>query len=350
MSASISLGFPPSAVFLLRPSNSAAQLAFSDVVNFAAEKQQQPDHGPDWVPTFTKFMWLASKDQVASREVGHLIRRRFVAAMPGSSSPAPGTDDDQHSASIWSGGYFITLDAETPTSQWSLGRRSSSYLPDLVLTLDKITHLSRIQAWLRVDAETRRAYLTSRERGRFSINSISPSETPGEVNRLSFNSRSNTFAVGELQYSFDYTDFIATPEGQRTLANYLTKIYGTGSQPPPEAIAATPTPGPTTKTIGAYTLYGILGTGTFGSVRPATSARGDKVLAIKTIVSRSTSSGVIQLMQNLTRLLNSTEWAKRVNILRLVEAFTIPGNLEEIHLVLEPFTPITLEKLPVHTQ
>ncbi|ATY65720.1 kinase-like domain [Cordyceps militaris] len=304
----IAIGVPKQAFFVLRPSNAAAQLAFSDVVDYV-QQQQQDEVSQRECHHIAKFLWLDSERQVASDSVARLLRYRSQMDLPGSSSPqSPG--GHMSSVDIWMGGYFIDL-SQSYSKDWSFGRHSSKLFADLVRNA-----FSVLKAWSQRD-----------------------------FRKLS----TNVVEMGELRFDFEYTEFSRTDEATGILSEYLTDVYGSDSQPPPESISATPTPSSATKIIGSYVLNGILGAGTFGSVRPATGIAGNKILAIKSIVTRpNISAEPIATMEELTRRLDlSTD---ENYILRLVESFRVAGNLNEVHLVLEPFTPITLEKIPVQTQ
>ncbi|EGX88303.1 Protein kinase-like domain [Cordyceps militaris CM01] len=338
----IAIGVPKQAFFVLRPSNAAAQLAFSDVVDYV-QQQQQDEVSQRECHHIAKFLWLDSERQVASDSVARLLRYRSQMDLPGSSSPqSPG--GHMSSVDIWMGGYFIDL-SQSYSKDWSFGRHSSKLFADLVVTRDKLTHVSRKHAILRIDSETRLAFLKPGA-SEISVNSVSGNET---TSRLALRLGTNVVEMGELRFDFEYTEFSRTDEATGILSEYLTDVYGSDSQPPPESISATPTPSSATKIIGSYVLNGILGAGTFGSVRPATGIAGNKILAIKSIVTRpNISAEPIATMEELTRRLDSS--TDENYILRLVESFRVAGNLNEVHLVLEPFTPITLEKIPVQTQ
>lgn len=356
MALSITIDPPASAFFLLRPANAAAELAFTDVVEHVQHIPQDED--PERAARcreMTSHLFLSSQTQSISIPAGRLHRRRIQATMPGSSSPIidghnDSSDFDTGGVHVWAGGYFIDLSLEQHSRhrKWSVGRYSERITPNIVLTMDKFTGVARQQTSIRVDGLTRLAYLVASLPDMITVNSAKPVHTPGvmEACRLALPSGLNTIILGQLQYEFEYTNFSRTPQAQGILAAYLEQ--GGGVRATPEALSATPTPGSMTKTIGPYTLAGIFGAGSFGSVRSAVGPRGDKILAIKTIVSRRKSSTATQVMQNLSQLIGTS--TEPCHVLRMVDSFQLPGTLDETHLVLEPFTPITMDKLPVDTQ
>ncbi|CAH0044899.1 unnamed protein product [Clonostachys solani] len=248
-------------------------------------QEQQHSDLQERVARTAQFLWLDSNEKVESKPVAQLMSRR-LNTMPGSSSPLSSIDGET-GMFVWTGGYFFDLE-KSSSAGWTLGR-------------------------------------------------------------LGLPSASNTLDIGGLQFEFTYTNFSQTEQAKVILRDYLARVYGADSQAPSETISATPTPGSTTSTLGQYTLYGALGAGSYGSVRPAVSRSGDEIFAIKTIISRrNLASESIPTMRRITKLLDSSPG--KGNVLRLIESFEIPGAMDEIHLVLSPFTPITLEKLPVQTQ
>jgi hypothetical protein len=290
-------------------------LAFTDVVECILRLPQDEDPEENGRrKAMARHLYLSFLSQTCSVTAGRLYKRRIQESIPGSSSPIPEGDTNVEGGGInvWTGDYFVDLELHS-RRRWSLGRYSSCFPPDITLTMDRFTGIARQHTYICVDPATRLAYLTALLPDMLTVDSVSPIYTPGTL---------------------------------EPLVKFLR--HHSGLQPSPEDLSAAPTPGGTTRTIGSYTLSGVLGAGSFGSVRPAVGPRGDRVVAIKTIISRSKSSGAVQALEHLTRLINAS--SEPCHIFRMLESFEVAGTLAETHLVLEPFTPITMDKLPVSIQ
>ncbi|KAL2679346.1 hypothetical protein Neosp_010119 [[Neocosmospora] mangrovei] len=336
------------ALVVLRPENAAAKLAFSDVVDFI--KEQDNDDGHGLRSRFSRYMWF-SDEQVYDPAVNRLVNHQLKLSLDGSSSPSSGTSSDHLSqdVSIWTGFFF--LDPNIPPLLqrlgWSVGRLSQKNLAlgranvDLLLTTSRSSQVARRHAFISFSAETRLARV-SLEFGSLVI-----------VNNHSLTSRGNNNSVSfeDLRYTLEYTPHCHRPEGQAGLGEYVNALHG-DDQPTKEALLATPTPTLNSQTIGKYSVTGLIGMGSFGRVRPATDPQRDQLVAIKTIEVRANNAQAIRrkldLMDNLSTLANAE---KQTNMLKVIETIHVPGaRIDEFHVILEPFVEITFDKMPQGTQ
>ncbi|EEU38737.1 uncharacterized protein NECHADRAFT_83180 [Fusarium vanettenii 77-13-4] len=323
------------ALVVLRPENAAAKLAFSDVVDFI--KEQDNDDGHGLRSRFSRYMWF-SDEQVYDPAVNRLVNHQLKLSLDGSSSPSSGTSSDHFSQDvrIWTGFFF--LDPNIPPLLqrlgWSVGRLSQKNLAlgranvDLLLTTSRSSQVARRHAFISFSAETRLA----------------------RVSLESGSSVTNSVSFEDLRYTLEYTPHCHRPEGQAGLGEYVNALHG-DDQPTKEALLATPTPTLNSQTIGKYSVTGLIGMGSFGRVRPATDPQRDQLVAIKTIEVRVNNAQAIRrkldLMDTLSTLVKAE---KQTKMLRVIETIHVPGTrIDEFHVILEPFVEITFDKMPQGT-
>ncbi|KAI8716976.1 hypothetical protein NCS52_00992600 [Fusarium sp. LHS14.1] len=324
------------ALVVLRPKNAAAKLAFSDVVDFI--KEQDNDDGHGLRSRFSRYIWF-SDEQVYDPAVSRLVNHQLKLSLDGSSSPSSGTSSDHFSQDVRICTGFFFLDSNIPPLiqrlGWSVGRLSQKNVAlgranvDLLLTTSRSSQVARRHAFISFSAETRLA----------------------RVSLESGSSVTNSVSFEDLRYTLEYTPHCHRPEGQAGLGEYVNALHG-DDQPTKEALLATPTPTLNSQTIGKYSVTGLIGMGSFGRVRPATDPQRDQLVAIKTIEVRANSAQAIRrkldLMDNLSTLANAE---KQTNMLKVIETIHVPGaRIDEFHVILEPFVEITFDKMPQGTQ
>ncbi|KAI8676012.1 hypothetical protein NCS57_00504200 [Fusarium keratoplasticum] len=347
------------ALVVLRPENAAAKLAFSDVVDFIKEQDNDnndDDDGHGLRSRFSRYVWF-SDEQVYDPAVNRLVNHQLKLSLDGSSSPSSGASSDHFSQDvrIWTGFFF--LDPNIPPLLqrlgWSVGRLSQKNLAlgranvDLLLTTSRSSQVARRHAFISFSTETRLARVSLESGSSTTVNNHSLTSRGSNVSCVN---AQNSVSFEDLRYTLEYTPHCYRPEGQAGLEEYVNALHG-DDQPTKEALLATPTPTLNSQTIGRYSVTGLIGMGSFGRVRPATDPQSDRLVAIKTIEVRANNAQAIRrkldLMDNLSRLANAE---KQTTILRVIETIHVPGTrIDEFHVILEPFVEITFEKMPQGT-
>lgn len=156
----------------------------------------------------------------------------------------------------------------------------------------------------------------------------------------------------KLKYVFQYTDWAMTPAFRRERDGYMTNARNG-----PQAINfEMPTPSPSVRTIGEWTLSKPLGRGGMGRVFLASNSK-NQVAAVKVVEWNSgTKHSIdreIQTFRKLTALANERDAGDR--IVRLLEVIGHPGDshlssstpFQEVAMVMDPMTPLTLSNLVI---
>ncbi|KAL7810926.1 kinase-like domain-containing protein [Trichoderma gracile] len=346
-----------SALMVLCPENEAAKWAFSQVVDFIKEQHRtQTDEGDDSSDVrshYAKFMWF-SDEQIYDAAVSRYVHDRSILESSASSSS---NVDEPATTLIWTGFYFLDTSIETlqPSKGWLLGRLSRKYVSfgqpavDMALSASRASSVARRHAVISFSRETRLATV-SLEFGNSIVVNATSLTSRGSVAGCPL--AKNRIHVGDLMYSLEYTPYCRQNEGQMDLSDHLRSIHG-NNQPTKEVLQATPTPQTTNaQTIGRYTITGgLTGLGAFGRVRPAVGPDGQKTVAIKTMDARPSrtrdTQRKIELMEHVSRLAKAET---QRNVLTMIESIYVPGRqLNEFHIVLEPYIGFTLHEIPKDT-
>lgn len=130
--------------------------------------------------------------------------------------------------------------------------------------------------------------------------------------------------IGELEYLFRYTTFAQSKQFLEARNLFVSLQHPDSSK----GLALTPTPAPTTRSIGEWTLQKELGKGASGAVYSATSPR-DEVVAIKLIVRNQRSAASVKNeVQTLTAITEAAKAAACSHIVAL-RGSIYPNGLEE---------------------
>jgi hypothetical protein len=334
-------------------------LAFSEVVDFLKEQHHAQNDGEESTNVrshFAKYMWF-SDEQIHDPAVSRYVNDKKVAESS-SSTASHVEDEESFSTLIWTGFYFIDTNVKPLNSDtgWVVGRlsrRSISFAQptvDIALAANRAGGVARRHSVVNFSPETRLA-IVSLEFGSSTVVNTTSLTSKGDIAGCTL--ADNRVHFGDLMYSLDYTSYCHGSKGQADLSNFIKAIHG-NNQPTKEVLQATPTPQIThAQTIGRYTVTGgLTGLGSFGRVRPAVTPDGQKTVAIKTMDARPSrtrdTQRKIELMESLSRL---SKAEKQHNILTMIESIYVPGRqMNEFHVVLEPYIGFTLHEIPNNTQ
>ncbi|KAI4266656.1 MAG: hypothetical protein L6R35_006924 [Caloplaca aegaea] len=286
----------------LRPTNTLAKLAFSDLYEtFTIKRQNIQEDGP---PAFHRM--AVEVFQTFDRDV---LRLRLETERKGSknayasdaetseSLPEPDSDmEEQHEelGKIWTGHYMLGLDTppSVPETGYAVGKGPlENILHDLLLCTKMFAkwhgiNLRNPHARFNFFPGNRALYITGCSRSlsaQLTVNGEEVRRRPYALNQHSMNIR-----LDKLEYTFQWTDYAATEDFMGERSQYVTSTLGG----PLEVDFDMPTPLPNRRTMGRWTLGDALGAGGHGRVFFGTNPLGE-VAAIKMLERTSKNHGIV---------------------------------------------------------
>ena len=347
----------------LRPTNALARLAFSDLnETFTTKRQDTQEDAP---PAFRRM--VVDLSQIFDRDV---FRLRLEAEKKASqnayasdtdtskSLPEPDSDTEkQHKelGNIWTGYYVLRLDflPLKPERGYAVGKGPLENIPvDLLLCTKSFAkeysiELRNPHARINFFPENRGLYIingSSSPSAQLIVNGDAVKRQPYALNQHSMNIR-----LDKLEYTFQWTEYAATNDFIAERNEYvISSLNG-----PLEVDIDMPTPLPSKRVIGKWTMGDPLGAGVNGRVFFGSSPSG-KVAAIKMMERRpnnySSIDKEVQICKKVTAFAERFDDNKR--ILRVVDVvytkdkrFSSKIAFDNVAVILQPMTPKTLSNM-----
>ncbi|KAI0543636.1 kinase-like domain-containing protein [Xylaria curta] len=326
----------------LTPANAPAKIAFSEV--FDTDCQGAPTNA------------AAHRTRVEAEQQYDADVLRFRRAMDHRSNEGDSSEsltelnsetelDIKHLGMVRKGCYILSLKHGplAPDMGWTVGKRSvgGGTSADFILCTTRFAkrhspNLRSSHARFGFDRENGAFFIASLTRSPFAETTVNTTEVSRQ--RYALNQHSMRIQVDSLAYEFRYTDFASTEDFVERRKEYLV----TNLKASPYRIFDMPTPYRVKRTIGQWTLNAPLGKGSFGRVYLASNSK-NEVVAVK-FMQRNSNPGSARAIENeistcqrLTAAL-AQELGNSGRVVQLKEMF-------DLGLVLEPMTPLTLDKL-----
>ncbi|KAL8647821.1 MAG: hypothetical protein Q9210_005333 [Variospora velana] len=344
----------------LRPTNTLAKLAFSDLYEtFTIKRQNTQEDGP---PAFHRMAVEAS--QTFDRDVLRLrleterkVSKNAYAsdAETSESLPEPDSDMEEHYeelGKIWTGYYLLGLQSppSIPETGYAVGKGPLENIFHDLLLCTKIfakwhgINLRNPHARFNFFPGNRGLYISGCSKSlsaQLTVNGEEVQRRPYALNQHSMNIR-----LDKLEYTFQWTDYAATEDFIGERSQYVTATLGG----PLEVDFDMPTPLPNRRTMGRWTLGDALGAGGHGRVLLGTNPLGE-VAAIKMLERTSKNHGIVdaevRVCNEVTAFAEKSDDGGR--ILRVVEVlyskdekFSSKAAFDNVAVVLLPMTPQTL--------
>lgn len=339
----------------LTPLNTLGKMAFHEVALYLKKNSDPP-------PPFAQFVDISNK-QTYDKDVACALQNKNRA---GSGSPTElDTDVEdlwQHKNKIWHGSFVFDLAHRDPClhSIWIAGKGrdrwdplknsdQSGKLPEFLVTpytnQDDKCNIRGKHARFQLD---KHGYLCVVRASRSTALSITVNGQDVQFNPYSMNQRSSVVQLGALSFTLEYTAYSQTPAFHQQRDDFVQKAHGTTLR----TLRLTPSPALESKTIGGWTIAVPLGKGTSGKVFSATNNHG--VIAVVKVVEKNKRTEQIirkqiQVLQDLTL---DARAARSRHILQLEQVIPEVSVLrsshlpfEDIHLVLQPAVPRTLDNI-----
>lgn len=347
----------------LTPANALAKLAFSEVFDTLTLRRQAEETND--ISTALDRM-LVKPQQRSDSEIVHLLREAERMcdndAEASESLTEPDTDTEatlQALSMIWVGSYELSLEPppEVPERGWSAGKvpvewglhASPGKMPiDLPLCTRSFAkshniNLRNPHARFNFFLNNKGFYISGCSRSpstQLTVNGDGITRTPYHLNQYEMK-----IQFGNLEYWFKWTDFAATEDFLMARELYVDQVLGLPSTTLIDVDM--PTPLPSKRTIGKWTLGKALGKGTTGRVFFASDPAGNSA-AIKVVErtwrNRHTVAAEIETLQEVTKLSQSSEDGELV--LRMAdviytngEEFSSTTAFDNVAIVLVPITP-----------
>lgn len=336
----------------LEPANALAKMAFSDEYDTIL-RDQQNNTANDVLPT---DCFQVASEQRYDPEVLRYHREMTKQSEADFSESATELDTDTEIdagdlGTVWTGCYVLQLEnaPSQPNMGWIAGKGPYADISLCTKAFAKRHNLNIRSFHARFNFDVRN--------GAFFIVSITSSPLAGlGVNGISvtrqlyvLNQHNMKVRVGLLEYNFKYTEYASSDEFMRRRGEYLiTKLRALNS-----VVFDMPTPRRNTRTIGQWTLGDPLGKGNTGRVFLATNTKNETV-AVKIMELNSTSKrsvdNEIAICRALTALAKNHDNGERIVRLKETidpreEATRASCVFDEVGIVLEPMTPMTLSDL-----
>lgn len=342
----------------LTPANALARLAFSEVYDALTFRRQ--DSQTDGTQAALRHMRVEPK-QICDDEIVRLRREmeRTKNDTDGEASETltePDTDTEellQELGMIWAGRYLLSLESQPaePESGWRVGKGPLENIPiDLVLCTRAFAKLYDIDlrnphARFNFSLENKGLFVIGCSRSptaQLTVNGNKVMRSPYHLNQYEMK-----IQLDKFEYDFQWTKFAATDPFLEARTEYMDENLGGWSAG--DINVEMPTPLPSRRTVGNWTLGGALGAGIRGRVFFASDSSGN-IAAIKMLERTSRNchhvDQEVQTFQELTGLLTKSPEGERV--LRMDEViytnnkeFSSEAAFDNVAMVLTPMTPQT---------
>lgn len=356
----------------LTPANSLARLAFSDVYDvLMSNGQKSPADGAPAALHDALNRMAVEPERIFDSEI---LRLRCKKEKEGSRKPNANdgdtsdsfttsesftesdTDIEQHRelGMVWEGRYLLKLfkfPPSRPDLGWTAGKGPlENTLIDLILCTRSFAkrhniNLRNPHAQFNFAKENRSFYIiTSRSSStQLTINGETVTRRPYHLNQHKMK-----IQFDRLEYDFQWTEFAAVNDFRANRSLYVTKnLHGSS-----DVIVDMPTPLPTKRVMGKWTLGRALGAGAHGRVFFASDSSGN-VVALKVLerTSRNYHSvdEEIEILQKVTDVADKS--ANGEQILRMTDIVYSDSEkfssktFDNVGVVLEPMTPKILTEL-----
>ncbi|KAI0098545.1 kinase-like domain-containing protein [Nemania sp. FL0031] len=346
----------------LTPSNALAKLAFSEVYQSLLSR---PQVEPGQNAQAALCRMAVDADQVFDKDILRLRleteRRLARNSRDGESSESgtePSTDTEesrQELGMIWVGKYLLSFGSEPSDFRrgWTMGKSPlENPAIDLVLCTKSYAkqheiHLRNPHAGIYFDCQDRGLYM--RGFSRSMLAQLTVNGQPANQCRRILNQDDMKIQADKLWYDFKWTGYAYTSSYKIARGEYVTQRLGGPRNP----VIDMPTPLPTLRIIGDWTLGDPLGMGVHGKVFFGSNSQGT-VAAVK-LVDRlphndNAISEEISTFRQVTNLAEELDHDKR--IARMVEVIhhtqqNRPSKLpfNQVAIILKPLVSGTLDAL-----
>ncbi|WEW59610.1 hypothetical protein PRK78_005087 [Emydomyces testavorans] len=328
----------PLVAAILRPSNTAAKVAFHLV---AAASLTQKSHG------YEGFMHINSEQQYDEEVARALLGRWHDHESDSATDPTSSTE-------AYLSSTMAAWTAITP-STWALplatrgsGTHEDGSETDFILTTPGESTVRVKHARFNFNPTT--GFLCVNKRRRSSILTVNSHVV--DVSPFAFNHGRVNISIGHLGYVFEYTDFAYDSAYPPARLQYFREHLRV-EEPPPVYLETTPLKEGNI-TVGQWTIHSFLGAGGFGRVCAATNAK-SQVVAMKNLIRNLNQSvdnieNEVKVLRELTELAESSGHSGRLLLLRdVIYHFGNNANqstiLENAWLVMEPVVQHTFTRL-----
>ncbi|KAM3065428.1 hypothetical protein ACMFMG_011451 [Clarireedia jacksonii] len=354
-----------SAFALLIPANALARLAFSEVHDALTAGGQKSQ--ADGAQAACRRRMRVEPEQRRDDEIVRL-RREMERPQYDSNGEAsetltePDTDTDEllgrELGMVWGGNYLLDLQSPPAVLKrgWTAGKGPLENVPiDLILCTKAFAKLHNINirnphARFNFFLENMGLFIMGCSRSAMAQLTVNGDEDTRGAYHL--NQYVMKIRLDKLAYDFQWTEYASTEDFRIDRRTYVEKALHAGQQTA-DVNVEMPTPLCSMRTMGKWTLGGVLGAGGNGRVFFA-SDRSGKMAAIKVVERTSKNYGSvdkeIEILQKVTDLAKNSVDGERILHMEEViysngEEFSSKTAFDNVAIVLKPVTPRTFGDL-----
>lgn len=348
----------------LTPANALARLAFSDVYDVLTSGGQK--HEADDAVHFALRRMAVEPERTFDGEIRRLRlqREKKVSRNPNAdegetSESLTESDTDieqlnQELGMIWEGRYLLEIGSRPsrPDLGWTAGKGPLENVAiDLILCTTSFAKwhdikLKNPHAQFNFAIENRSFYVIGSSRSSSATLTVNTEEAATR-RPYHLNQHKIRIQLDKLKYDFQWTKFAAEDGFREERSKYVTEMLNG----PSNVIIDMPTPLPTKRMMGKWTLGKVLGLGAHGKVFFASDSSGN-VAALKVLGRTSRNYHIvdeeIEILQKVTDVADKSDNGEQ--ILRMVEVIYSEGEnissaFDDVGVVLKPMTPKILTEL-----